>query len=716
MTWMIARMIYIVYHHVACSSKATITYRTRKLGMLISGSRRQISVTQHTSSSPAATHHGKCELDSHADTIVAGKNCVVLSYTGQVCDVTPYREDYNAICNVSVAQVATAWQSDETGQVYILVFNEALDMTKSLDVTLVNPNQLRHYGIHVQDDPSSNRPLSIITEDAEFAMPLSREGTIIFATTHTPSQKELEQCPHIILSSHHTWTPGDVRFNSVTHSLEEEVERVRRVKYVKRSSPSLQQNSPEIFDLSKISRQLSIMSVGVESKNDVNELSTFESSDRHTDVTASDLSQRWLIPIATASKTLKETTQIFLRSAILPLTRRYRADRMFSMKTLDGQWSTDTIDSNCGKSLDGNRYAQVFSNKNYYAKVYPIESKDKAGDALHQFCNEVGVPKELIFDGSREQCKKNTKFMQTVRKYGINYHISEPHYHNQNPVEGVVRELRRKWYRTMVRNRVPKKLWDYGIVWISEIHSMTHTSAGNRLKGAIPLERVTGDTVDISEYLDFGFYDKVWYKDNAGLSPAKPGRWLGVSHRTGRLMCYHVLTQTGQVISRSSVTRVTNLEAMTENITKIFEEYDNEVHRRINGNENAPRYNGKKPNPESWSDMLDSDEDFRAEFDQVFNSKDIPEADDFTPEVMNDTYLNMELALPRDSGGPTFAKVTKRLRDANGIPIGTANDNPLLDTRIYEVEFMDGHSAALSANAIARKLIPRVIVTCCLMQ
>ena len=80
----------------------------------------------------------------------------------------------------------------------------------------------------------------------------------------------------------------------------------------------------------------------------------------------------------------------------------------------------------------------------------------------------------------------------------------------------------------MVQNQVPKKLWDYGIVWISEIHSMTHTSAGNRLKGAIPLEQVTGDTVDISEYLDFGFYDKVWYKDNAGLSPAKPGRWLGV--------------------------------------------------------------------------------------------------------------------------------------------------------------------------------------------
>ena len=69
------------------------------------------------------------------------------------------------------------------------------------------------------------------------------------------------------------------------------------------------------------------MSVGVKSKNDVNELSTFESSDRHTDVTASDLSQRWLIQTRTASKTLKETTQISLQSAILLLKQRYRADR-----------------------------------------------------------------------------------------------------------------------------------------------------------------------------------------------------------------------------------------------------------------------------------------------------------------------------------------------------------------------------------------------------
>ena len=61
----------------------------------------------------------------------------------------------------------------------------------------------------------------------------------------------------------------------------------------------------------------------------------------------------------------------------------------------------------------------------------------------------------------------------------------------------------------------------------------------------------------------------------------------------------------------------------------------------------------------------------------------------------------MEVALPRDSEGPEFARVTKSLRDANGLPIGTANDNPILDTCMYEVEYADGHKASMAANTIA---------------
>jgi hypothetical protein len=81
----------------------------------------------------------------------------------------------------------------------------------------------------------------------------------------------------------------------------------------------------------------------------------------------------------------------------------------------------------------------------------------------------------------------------------------------------------------MIRKRVPRKLWDYGVRWTTQVMQLTSTQARG-LQEACPLEDVTGETVDISEYLDFGFYDHVSYKENAGLGMTAIGRWLGVSH------------------------------------------------------------------------------------------------------------------------------------------------------------------------------------------
>ena len=107
----------------------------------------------------------------------------------------------------------------------------------------------------------------------------------------------------------------------------------------------------------------------------------FQSSKRHTDITPEDTSERWFISVKKATKSLKNTTQRLLCSALLPLLRRYCTDQMFHLKHLKGTWLTDTLDGRT-KSLDGNRYAQVFANKQYFAKIYLMDSKSKAGDAL----------------------------------------------------------------------------------------------------------------------------------------------------------------------------------------------------------------------------------------------------------------------------------------------------------------------------------------------
>ena len=93
----------------------------------------------------------------------------------------------------------------------------------------------------------------------------------------------------------------------------------------------------------------------------------------------------------------------------------------------------------------------------------------------------------------------------------------------------------------------------------------------------------------------------------------------------------------------------------------------------------------------------------------MVSNNELKEADDtFTPDVY-DTYLNMELAIPQgDSLEPRLARVAKRLKDANGLPIGLANENPILDTRMYEVEYLDGERTPLVANNIAENLFPQI--------
>jgi hypothetical protein len=87
-----------------------------------------------------------------------------------------------------------------------------------------------------------------------------------------------------------------------------------------------------------------------------------------------------------------------------------------------------------------------------------MDSKSKAGDALHTFRREYGAPEKLRFDGSKEQTGKNTEFQRQIRKHNIQQHISEPNLHNQSPAEGVPNFVA---IPTPTRQRclVRRKLW-----------------------------------------------------------------------------------------------------------------------------------------------------------------------------------------------------------------------------------------------------------------
>ena len=188
--------------------------------------------------------------------------------------------------------------------------------------------------------------------------------------------------------------------------------------------------------------------------------------------------------------------------------------------------------------------------------------------------------------------------------------------------------------------------------------------------------------------------------------------WLGVSHRVRCLMSYWVLTQQGNIISWTTVSRVTNLKQVSDSKTHLTD-FDNAIKDWLNDNAYIIIVGGKHNRLIlfDWLDHLfDDDPDFIDEFQTVVSNKEIKEADEeFTPDTFDDRYLNMELALPKVyDPNPQLAKVTKRLRDANGIPISTANDNPILNSRMYEVEYQDGTKASLVANYITENMFAQV--------
>ena len=82
------------------------------------------------------------EMDTHADTCVAGKNWAVLTYTDVVCEVQPFTDKYDSIKEVPIVTACTVWTDQNSGKEYLLVGEQFLWFGSSLDHSLINPNQL----------------------------------------------------------------------------------------------------------------------------------------------------------------------------------------------------------------------------------------------------------------------------------------------------------------------------------------------------------------------------------------------------------------------------------------------------------------------------------------------------------------------------------------------------------------------------------------------
>jgi hypothetical protein len=80
------------------------------------------------------------------------------------------------------------------------------------------------------------------------------------------------------------------------------------------------------------------------------------------------------------------------------------------------------------------------------------------GDTLTQFIGNFGAPAHLTFDGASVQTGPRTRFLEAIRRYEIKYHVSGPRRPNENPAEQSIHEIKKRWYRIMLKKKVPPRL------------------------------------------------------------------------------------------------------------------------------------------------------------------------------------------------------------------------------------------------------------------
>jgi hypothetical protein len=318
-------------------------------------------------------------------------------------------------------------------------------------------------------------------------------GTNIFIKTWTPSAADLQEYPHIVLGSSAPWNPRQIQFPGITPNEQEEIE-VRNIQAVRQEQEDNPQAGDEdvLFDINQFRKSIissaRIIFEDMEEKKEQSRIEavtqaslpplvlpgpleeheimpphTFLSKDRHSRTTPEELSEKWGLSIAQAALTLKATTRRLIRSALMPLARRYWVDdRMFEPNRLAGIFATDTMDMRCNL-IHGERYCQVFANKEFFAAAYPIEKKGDAYEPIDWFVQDYGAPETLISDGAPEQVGRNPKFQAKLCKHGIKHKTSETERSNQNPAEGTIREVRKRYYHQMFRTNCPRRLWSYGL-------------------------------------------------------------------------------------------------------------------------------------------------------------------------------------------------------------------------------------------------------------
>jgi hypothetical protein len=668
-------------------------------------------------SSVSDTEESTTELDNHADTCVVGNNALIVFDSQTPVSVTGFDKLKSTVYQMVTA--ALAYDDPRTGETVILVIHQAIHVPH-LTHNLLCCMQMRMNDVEVDEcpkflarNPTDKSHALTIPGDTSgdfYTIPLSLKGVTSYFPTRKPTMNEYEnsELRYELTYAEPEWNPQASIFNEqeqqlldVKGQLHDHIRPTKNLRSIMDIDTIMydynQYHSADHLFGSALSNCVHVRTTDSATQVDPaidRGLSTVSMTSQPR-LEPQILSRRWGIGLNQAKQTILKTTQRGIRSVLHPtLSRRFRTnDRMLRYRRLPMEIFSDTLISKI-KSQRGNLYAQVYGARNGWTRAFPMKAKSDAHESLSLMFARDGVPPAMIVDGAKEQTLG--EFRKKARQADCHLKQLEPFTPWANAAEGTIREIKRGFGRKMVRSKAPKRLWDHCLELEAAIRSHTAHQI-YQLNGEVPETIMSGETADITPYCAFEWYEWVKFRDTSQQFPDDNivlGRYLGTDVDVGTSLTAKILKKNGEVVYRSTYRPLTDEELQSEAEKKARTDFDAEIERRLGPSMKPDDFEDndiETPTYETYED--DDDEPMPP----------APDADEEPTPELGDNYLHAEVLLPRGDTTQT-GRVIGRKRDAFGNPVGIENPNPILDTRVYQVEFPDGDISEYSANVIAENM------------
>jgi len=425
------------------------------------------------------------------------------------------------------------------------------------------------------------------------------------------------------------------------------------------------------------------------------------------DTSPEHLSKIWRIDLDMAKNTLDATSQHCARMPNTTLSRNYpTGDRMLRYKRIGQYFFMDTFfaTSLAGKSSRMHTCCQLFVTDKGFVYVVPMRKESDVLLAVKQFAKEIGAPEALIVDAAKAQTSRALR--QFCAEIGTTFRVLEENTPWANKAElyiGLVKEAVRK---DMKESDSPLAFWDYCVERRARIHNLTARKLFS-LHGTTPYTALTGEEGDISNICQYGWYEWCYFRENSNKFPFNRevlGRVLGPATGAGNEMAQWVLKANGNVVPRRSSRPLSVAELHSPTEIEKRKVFDKLIQGRW-GTAMSPPQTTSKPDAEDFEAYSDDDEEPQS-------SPDTDDSVDATGRLIDqqpayDQIINAEVLLQQGTD-VCKGKVKRRAVGPDGRTTGSYDDNPILNSIIYEVELPDGQIKEYAANVIAENMLSQV--------